>query len=263
MGGRVNDDTLTNLRIKVCNFDLSELNNLVFIPNKMEVIPVNAVLDSVSLVINGVADAPIIESNIDVRGLRYEGLSIGNFVASVHYENENISGEASIKSLGKDLFSLDIRAIPLYLGLDTAKPLIIDTKPMDISIIINDLQAGLFTPFIPSVDNINGKLKGALNIGGYLPDKYEYTGNISFDNLQFRIEPINMRYSAFGGADIKTGLIEFSQLKIKNMYDDLKNGEMILNGKVELAQTDIKQIDISAVSNNFMILSDKTEVSMP
>jgi hypothetical protein len=72
-----------------------------------------------------------------------------------------------------------------------------------------------------------------------------------------------MQYAAFGEVNIKTGLISFEDLKVKNVYDDLKNGEVNANGKIKLNHLDLENIDISATTKGFQILSDKTETAMP
>ena len=261
--GRLNNDTLNNLKIHIKNFDVNDINSILFQNDSLKYILINAMLDSISMVLNGTLVEPRIESAINISNIKYENLQIGQFNASVNYLNNNLSGIAKISNKQNELFTMIINSIPIYLGFDTLKSLFKETSPIDISIYLNELNAGFFSPFVPSVKDINGKLVGMINIGGYLPDKFEYGGNVKFDNLQFTIEPINMQYVAFGEILLKTELISFDNLKVKNIYQDLKNGEITIKGNIELEKFNLKHIDISASTKNFQVLSDKTETVMP
>jgi hypothetical protein len=226
-------------------------------------IPISAKLDSINISVNGTLDDPIIESYIDISNLNYENQSIGNFYANINYISDNIIGEADIRTNGKKLFQLNIKNIPIYLGFDTTKKIINEKQPVNASIIFNELQAKFFSPFIPSISDINGRIKGNIDVGGYLPEKITYTGKLNLDNLLFRVEPINMRYIAFGNIDINTDEITFNNLKIKNSYEDLRNGEITLNGKVDFQNFNIKNIDITGTTRSFQILSEHTQRAMP
>ena len=264
ISGKINNENIDNLNIKIRNFEIYDLNNFVFSPLKMDYIPLSANLDSLSILLNGNFIQPIIKSSIVARNLVYNKQFIGHFNSNINYQNDKIYGNANLfDSRQKKLFEFIINSIPIYIGLDEERERIVENKPVDINITMNQLGVQFLSQLIPAVDNIRGKVNGELNIGGFLPDRYNYKGNIELDDINFRLMPTNMEYSVSGKVAITTDYIAFNGIRIQNNPDDLRNGVATISGKVELDKFELKYIDVSLRTNRFQVLGYQTEVSMP
>ena len=262
--GGLQEESLNNLNILITNFEFNDLNKLVFSPLKMEHLPVNSRMDTLNILLTGTFDNPKITSLISLRNLRYERQFIGHFRGSFSYEDEKISGRARIfDNSDQNRFLMNVRSLPIYLGFDTTKNQFPEDKPLDITVRMDNLSTKVLTPFVPEIDNLSGTVNGRITVGGFLPDKYDYSGNISLENVGFRLIPTNMEYTTFGNIDIKKDKIEFDKLRIRNKASDLRNGEALVSGKIKLEKFDLKNIDISLTARQFQILSEKTALSMP
>jgi len=129
--------------------------------------------------------------------------------------------------------------------------------PSDMDKFINVLS------FIPEIDKLSGNINGNFNITGYLPDKYEYNGELQFKNLNMRVIPINMQYIATGTINANTNIISFNSIKVNNIKQDNPNGEALIDGKITFKGLNLDSFNIIANAKQFQILSDNTQVSMP
>ena len=264
ISGKINDDNINNLKINIHNFEVYDLNNLLFLPLKMQHLPLTAKLDSLSILINGNYSQPIIKSDITARNLAYNKQFIGHLNSNINYQNDKLYGNVDIFARNQDkLFELAINSIPVYLGFDEGRQLIIENKPLDISVAMNQLPVQFLSQIVPSVDNIRGRVNGKLNISGFLPDKYNYEGNVELDNISFRLAPTNLEYTASGKVAVTTDYIAFNEIRVHNAPRDLQNGVASISGKVELKQFELQHIDISLTSRQFQLLGNQTEISMP
>lgn len=260
--GRINDDTLSNINVKVYNFIVSDLNDLVLKPLGSEPLPISANLDSLNLTINGLMSAPNIDAKINVTNIEYSNQSIGNFNIDAHYENENIVGNAVLKQNNRQVVTLDVRKMPLYIGLDKEREMFIN-KEMDVSLSIDDFPARTMSTLIPTIDNFSGYIRGDIKVGGILPAQYNYTGSLSLKGVGFRVVPINMKYIATGNISIKTDVVTLENIRIFNTKEDITNGAAAITGNIKLEKFNLKNIDISATAERFQVLSDATGEILP
>jgi hypothetical protein len=263
ISGTMKGDTLDSISVVIQNFQLSDINPLLMKPIGVAPLPLSAKLDSLALLLNGTLTKPIVTSTIQLTDLNYDKLQIGNFNANINYADERITGNANISDNNNRLFNMQINSIPLYIGIDTNIERIPSDKKLDVAVTMDNLPLKIFTPFAPSVDALTGKINGTLNIGGYLPDRYEYSGNISFENIGFRVIPTNMFYNTNGSVSIITDLISFENLSVRNKAEDLKKGEAIVSGSISLNNFEVGSLDITARTKQFQVLSDKSKLSMP
>ncbi|MCL2039337.1 MAG: translocation/assembly module TamB [Bacteroidetes bacterium] len=264
ISGIIYDNFMDNVILKISNFNTDNIRNKLLIPFNIDDINLNCFVDSIIVTANNSFSDPIIDANVIISDLNYDNYVIGNFDSYIDYRHNNLAAISNINSQrNKNLLSLEVNTFPISLTIDSNFALIDTNTPIDISLKINDLPSQLIEPFIPEIDKLNGNINGDFNITGYLPDKYEYDGDLYFKNLNMRIIPINMQYTATGIINATTNIIYFDSLKINNAQKDNLKGEALLNGKITLNGLNLDSFSIIANAKEFQILSDDTKASMP
>ena len=265
ISGIISDNYMNDIVLKISNLNTNDIRKKLLIPLNINDININGIVDYIIITANNSFSDPIINANISISDLNYDNYGIGNFDTYINYKNNNLMANATIKNSqrSKDLLSLEVNTFPISLTIDSNFALIDTNNPIDIALKINDLPSQLIGPFIPEIDKLNGNINGNFNITGYLPDKYEYNAELQFKNLNMRIIPTNMQYTATGTINANTNIISFNSLKINNIQQDNPNGEAILNGKITFKGINLDSFNITANTKQFQILSDNTQVSMP
>lgn len=261
--GNLHGDTLNNVSLRLNNF---EFNDLQYILNDVDdsKSKIFAKLDTLKLDVTGTLNDPIMNLSLFIDNIQYAKQNLGYFNAYFRYNDSNFHGHARMfNPLDQELLSVIAESIPIYIGLDKEREMFVKNKNMALSVLLTRLPAQILSPFIPMVDNLKGMINGKFNINGNLPDNFSYDGNVNLENLHLRLIPTNIVYSAFGDIKIETDKISFSKLKLRNSNDDLKNGEAVLDGTIKLDHFNLKYLDFSLNTNQFLLLNDQTESSMP
>ncbi len=264
VSGNMKNNSLNNVNISVNNFEIRDLNTLFLKNPEFDKLKLYGKLDSLNILINGTLDEPIIDLGFNLNNIKIDKQLIGRLHSNFKYSNEILAGNSQIfSSSDVELLNLEIKKLPIYIGMAKDKQLFIDDRELDISLLLSKLPAQIVQPFVPMVDNMRGLLSGNLNIGGTLPDTFTYSGEINVDNLSLRLMQTNVEYTTYGKINIETDKILLHDLKIRNQQHDLKGGEAVVNGSILLKKFNLDYIDISLTSRKFLVLNERTEVVMP
>jgi hypothetical protein len=267
LNGRINGNQFENLYLKTSNFSLKDINIFAGIEKGNSFIPLKGNADSLSVLINGTFDKPDLKISIDVNNMYYSGTYIGDIKGKLFHLDSTITGNLNIintKNPNKfDVLSVDIKSLPLNLKLGDLKQRFHKASPVDIRIAAKRLPLELISPFAPAIDQLRGFADATLNISGFAPDKFEYNGNISITESDFRIQANNLYYTAKGKIDIETDKILLRNIELKNSVDDYSNGKAFITGTIELSQFDISNLDIYFNSPSIQMLGLASKKTMP
>ena len=258
LNGSIADNVIDSLILRVNDMEIGDILSSLGLEMAL-----GGTIDSIFVIADGSFSSPVVSSVICIEDLHFDGYGFGNFQTKLNYHNKNISGISSIMQRNKELLSLSINKFPLSLAIDSTLTQIDTNNKIDISLRIKELPSQVVEPFVPEVDNLSGLIDGNFNISGYLPDRYEYNGELTLNNLRMRIAPINMHYIVTGKIHATTNLISFKELKVKNTGQDIHNGEAIIDGMITFAGLNFDSFDIVTNTKQFQILSDNTKLSMP
>lgn len=124
----------------------------------------------------------------------------------------------------------------------------VSTERLDLVLQIDTLSLGLFEPFVPMIDTLDGTLSCDLTISGS-PDDPEITGSLLSRNLVVKPSALD--------STIHDGLIKVSFTRngatIDSLYTTLGKGALLVTGTLAYDQSHITAVDLSLAATNLFL----------
>ncbi|MBR9998057.1 MAG: hypothetical protein KFF73_03755, partial [Cyclobacteriaceae bacterium] len=182
---------------------------------------------------------PDINAHLDVTGLVFNQMNLGDFMAEMNNEGEEIlSIQASLRN--EDNL---IHLIGNYNPGETDSPL-----QLDLNIDIPSL--GGFESLVQGkINELEGKIMGGARIRGK-PDDLEVDGDLNFDQVGFYSSQLNNKYF------IERERIEFNKKQIRlNRFTvtDSLNNDFIINGAAGFLQDEKLGFDLHILADQFTV----------
>ncbi len=267
VSGVVDNNIADRVYIKLSDFQLQDIIQLSQEPLIDELQTLRGKISDFEIGVFGDLMMPEISFNCNIDGILFNNYNIGELSANLRSINGIFVGSASLLSPqrrdNKELLSINIRSLPIYLGIDTNRTMFSATQRTDIIAETYSFPLVLVSPFVPNISNLQGSVNSKLFISGFLPDKYTYQGSANIFNTSFLLDNTNIYYSAQGDVSIEKDKIIIDKATLRNRNSDLRGGQAIVTGFVNLKDFFPEYIDISVSAEKFLVLSDASSKSMP
>ncbi len=264
--GKIDKNVASDVRLTVGGLAISDLS-LVMDKNKFgDLKKLEGDLDTLTVLINGPLAAPNIDLLMEMKNITFDKDLIGNFTFDVNYKDKNITGFAKVNNPeldSMDLLDIQINSLPIYLGTDSKEERFPPAGDMDIVVNMKYFPLQLASPFVPAISNLQGMADAKIVIVGDLPSNFNYSGQLSLRNAGFTLQATNVTYTVNGEINLEKDLIKVNNMVLKNLTQDLRNGQAEIEGFIKLKDFQPEELDFSIKADKLLVLSDATAISMP
>jgi len=214
--------------------------------------------------VTGTLEKPVISASARATNLTYGKVKLGTFAGTLGHKegvttvDASFQGAVGSKETQRADFSIH-GTIPLNLALTSVADRY-SSGEFNLDVTSKDFRLDLIDPFIPTLDQLSGKLNCTLHIGGTASKPF-YTGSITVDSVQALFIPNNMRYWMFGKFEPQGDSITISQLTLNNDFTDRADGLVSVMGSVHLRGLMVDSFNLTAFGA-LQILSEKSHQAM-
>lgn len=265
--GIIKNNISDNLKIKINNLVAQNLIEIFDPELYLELQTLALTMDTISIVINGDLKSPDIKMTFMSDSLYFNGVSIGTFNGNFHHNKDYITG--NIISRNEDIsevINLDVKSLPIYLGLDSNKSIVDSARKFDIRMIVNKMPAGLLQPFAAGINNLKGDIDANIIIDGYLPDKIKWGGIFNISNGEFWVDNTNIKYLAEAKTEIIDSRLHVREARVRNIPEDIlfgRIGTADITGYVNIDNFKPGFMDLKINADRLLGLSEASAATMP
>ncbi len=254
--GKINNDDTHNVQVKINNLSGKILTKYFLNDNQQ---PINA---NVNFKINssGSLTSPVINSNLYVDNLAYDGINFGDLVSSFNYSNNK--GIFDINFANKNHLSKNILFsangnLPLNINYLDSTKFISNKKNLSISLKANNFDLATFANLLPYIKNQSGKIIADVDITGTL-ENLQSKGFMKLKNGLFTYRDNNLDYKLDINSTFKDQKAIIDSLVLYNYTGSKYKGKMYGSGFVELKKLPFSKIDVS-INGDLALLGKKSK----
>lgn len=258
--GKLIEEEIDDLNLRIFNIDLGAAKGFLDEDTRELTESLNGNLDEISVGVRGNVESPVIEARLNSSDISYGGVELGKLIADLKLEDQIASGSAALildrNGSQKAALEAVIESLPLNFDAEEAET---PTKPEQLvkaSISLRDLPLELADAFAVGIDNLRGRLGAEIRLGGNLPDKLTFDGDVTVKDTYFKLEATNLEYGLSGGLNFDNDKISLEQVKLRNNPADIKNGVLNLSGNIYMKDFNPENFDVSAESDRFLALNE-------
>jgi hypothetical protein len=169
--------------------------------------------------------------------------SIGKVTLSSALDQSRTQANINMNIVSRGLKTMNIDgAYLLGQGSDNA---------LNFNIKMNKAEAIIFDPFVKDiVSNLKGTLSSDIKLTGGLSDP-QFNGNITLENTGVTVNYLKTAYTVSDNLQVANSVIKVDNMSLK----DIKGGEGIANGTVDLSDISDPDIEIELKAKNLMALN--------
>jgi len=265
--GSIKNNVADNVTIKINNLVSQNLIK-IFNPELFEELQSLALtMDTISIVINGDLASPDIKMTFESDSLYFNNVSIGTFNGNFHHNKDHIVGNiVSRNNILKEVINLEVKSLPIYLGLDSSKSIVDSIRKFDVRMIVNKMPAGLLQPFAAGINNLKGDIDANIIVDGYLPDKIKWGGNFNISNGEFWVDNTNIKYLAQAKTEIIDSRLHIREARVRNTPEDIlfgRIGTADVSGYVNIDNFKPGFMDLKINADRLLGLSEASAATMP
>jgi hypothetical protein len=262
--GSYNGAAINGGIIRISSFPLNSV--LQFLPNgfREQFEKISGGIDTLEFRLEGKLDNPKIDLRMESNYLSYNGNTIGRIVAGLNYQYQTVTGD--IKLLAKDkseLMTVNVQSLPIDLSLSGNEKRFFDDRQLEVHFVADSTPLDLVAPFVQGVSDLRGSFNMDVALGGYLPDKFNITGNLHLNQTSMLVDATNLRYTAYGDINLTMNEIVINKLYLKNNPIDDENGNATITGSLKHDRFEIKNFDFIIRSPGLKVMSYATQKAMP
>ncbi len=272
-GSLLGGERLQNIQIKASEGYIRGLSQFIDGDSRNALDQMGGWLRELEVNLEGTLKDPTITATLAVDSLSYSGNFIGNILTNINYADKNLTGNVSIGNL---LFPpgtvdsrlltdtshltarIDINTLPVDLSLSSVDERLIEGRNVDIKARTDSLPIAFIAPFTPGVQIRGGLASLDFSISGQLP-KLNYTGRGALHRARALIEGNNILYYADARIRFEKDTLWLDEMLIRNDPRDLQGGRATVQGSIDLAGFELGEIDLTAQTNQLLVLSDATQ----
>ncbi|MEO6498427.1 MAG: translocation/assembly module TamB domain-containing protein, partial [Mucilaginibacter sp.] len=236
--GFISDKAEDKLNLVFQKFRMSTLNTLT----KPSGIILTGALDG-KVVFSSLLKKPGIDADINIDTLTMNQTLVGNVKIISNLDNEREKAIVKLNILNRGLETMDIEG---------AYSLAKDTEDVfDFDVNMNQTEAIIFTPFINDlVSDVKGTVSTSLKLTGS-PKKPKLNGDVTLNNTGITVNYLKTPYILSDKLIVENSIIKINKLVIK----DIKKGQGIANGSVDLNDISNPVLNIDVNAENLMALN--------
>ena len=267
INGAIKNNIAKNIELKVNNLIAQNIIK-IFNPELYEELKTLALtMDTITVKINGDLNRPNINMTFKSDSLYFNSVSIGTFNGNIDHIKDHIVGNIiSRNSNLKEVINLEVKSLPIYLGLDSNKSIVDSNRIFDIRMIVNKLPAGLLQPFAAGINSLKGDIDANIVVDGYLPDKIKWGGVFDISNGEFWVDNTNIKYLAEAKTEIIDSRLFVREAKLKNRPEDIlfgRIGTADITGYVNIDNFKPGFMDLKINADRLLGLSEASATTMP
>lgn len=218
-----------NLSIQFRNIDLDRFSGL------LDPGPDVSGFFSGDIHLTGTAEKPVLRSDFSIENPSVDSLDFQSVHTRVDYSEDKVLFEGSIQASNAMLFH--VRGSALHpISLTDTLSLPDDSTPVEGSLLIDQLNPGLFNPFLKSGLKLNGIMRVEASVDSTLghPD---YEGTFTLQNGTMHWQEQGLLYSNISlSSNFSDDLIELDEMMVHS-----ENGYLSAEGKMEMKRMGKKE----------------------
>lgn len=243
--------------ILINNVPLNDFQKLV--PNENSLSKIRnfeGEINQLKIIISQTLDRPKILASLNAQKLKFEDSFIGNILANLEYNNENIFGEASLIQDGHKVLDLIVQNMPFKIDLENMLFFMQKDKLFESNLIAENFPLIVISPFIEKwVEQIKGSANINVSIEGFPPDQFFFNGTLDILPSIFKLKANNLTYLCEGNLVLNEETLEINGIKIRNDKSDMTSGEGMLFGKINFERNNFSDLSLKFVSSGIKVLS--------
>ena len=188
---------------------------------------------NLSAVIKGNYSSPIINMQLDADSIEFRNKKLGYMTSTWNYGNKNLDlNLLLIDTLAnKNLPPLRIYGnIPIDLALTGARERFIKGKDIDLNILADNFNLGIFGDILPVIKKVRGSMFANINIKGNLTDP-DPQGFLKVRNGAFISELNNLEYNTSFNINMHGNSIGLDSLFVQNLEGTVNGGTLTGTGQ--------------------------------
>lgn len=235
MSGRYDYRGLIGINALIRNFAMSDL----FFVNRSPAFREQAyhLTGSVdaSVTVTGTAANPVIDAQMEGKGIGYKTTSFGDLNAALSYARKKAGIRVTLDDAGgtDTLRSFELEGVvPIdlaFLPLEDRTSLL----GMDLQLDARGLPMEMFDIFVPEIDRMKGEGDASIEITGSLAHP-SMKGGVTLRDGTFRLEMTGVEYRVAGTIALDTQTMTFPSLTIRNTAADYPSGAMTIGGSIAM-----------------------------
>lgn len=259
------NDNEINLKAHIDSLPLNDFQKLLPKDNIISNIKTfEGTIESLDLSLKNTLNDPEISLAFNSKELLLENYELGNLTTNFNYRTNNLNGKIEIKENNNALLSLDVIRFPIEIDLKKGKLELNKNEQFYARVESKSLPLAIFSPLVASnLEQLEGKGNANFDIFGYLPDNLFFKGRAEILDASFRVLANNLVYRVQGDVLFDGTKIMLDNLNIFNLPNDNKNGVATIKGTIIFENNQIRDIDISLVTNSLKVLSNASVKSRP
>ncbi len=206
---------------------------------------------------------PLMNLSFGADSVNFRKNVFGSLVSSLSYSNQNLSVDVRFLDslLYKDMPALKISGnIPIDLAFMGVKERFKKSKPINLSLNAKDFDLGTLGNIVPKVSQLSGRLKANLNLTGTL-SSLNPAGQIEINNLGFRVDANNLKYTGGIKLKIENHKIAVDSLLIANISGTPGGGVITGGGNINLNNFEIASMSADVMGSLKVLSEDSKAVS--
>jgi hypothetical protein len=238
INGFVSDNPADKLKVEFEKFKMSTIDQLT----KAADVKLKGTMNG-DVVLSAVTKAPAFDSRLTIDSFTMNKTLIGNVKMASSLDSNRSQANVKMNIINRGLETLNISGAYL-LGKNT------DDK-LDFNVKMNQTESIIFEPFVKDlVSNLKGTISADLKLSGTISNP-QFNGDISLNNTSVMVNYLKTTYTVNHKLTVSNSVINVDDMVLK----DIRKGEAIATGKVDL--NDLANPDIEVVVNakNFMSLN--------
>ena len=260
-------DRFSNLHVQVSDFALPDIMRFVELEQGHPISFLDGIVRDLDVYLNGSWENPSMSMRMKADDVGYNKELIGSLSASVRYANRDIVGKLAIANAKanntQNTLSIDVRHLPLDLGLRSVERRIVEGGVIDIDMRATQLSMAAIEPFLPAVERVSGIADGLVTMRGTLPSNMELGGSATFKNASFLASPTNIVYRAEGSLHLEGSKLHLDTIRIRNLDRDRRGGAAVANGIVTFDGLSVSRVDFNVMSKGILIMNKGSQVRNP
>jgi len=188
---------------------------------------------NLSAVIKGNYSSPIINIQLDADSIEFRNKKLGYMTSTWNYGNRNLDLNLMLIDtlVNKNLPPLRIYGnIPIDLALTGAGERLIKGKDIDLNILADNFNLGIFGDILPVIKKVRGSMFANINIKGNLTDP-DPQGFLKVRNGAFISELNNLEYNTSFNINMHGNSIGLDSLFVQNLEGTVNGGTLTGTGQ--------------------------------
>ena len=238
INGFISDNPEDKLKVEFDKFSMATLNQLTR-PSGVELL---GTLNG-DITLSGITKTPAIDAQMGIDSLTMNKTLVGNVKIASTLDNDRQQANVKLNIMNRGLETMNIAGV-YNLSKDA-------TNNLDFDVKMNQTEAVIFTPFIKQlVSDLKGTISTDLKLTG-TPSKPELNGKIRLANTGVTVNYLKTAYTLNDELTVDKSVIKINKMTLK----DIRGGEAVANGTVDLTNLSNPDIEIDVDAKNFMALN--------